>query len=54
MHRVYKPDMFVTPKLNIARDLYAHMNEDAGPSVLTIIELGCGDRAYSIIEKGFC
>jgi len=30
------------------------MNENAGPSVLAIIELGCGDRAYSIIEKRFC
>ena len=45
---MFKLDMFVTPKLHIARDLYAHMNEDAGPSVLAIIELGCGDRAYSI------
>jgi hypothetical protein len=51
---MFKPDMFVTPKLHIARDLYACMNEDAEPSVLAIIELGCGDRAYSIIENGFC
>jgi hypothetical protein len=50
---MFKPDMFVTSKLHIARDLYACMNEDAEPSVLAIIELGCGDRAYSIIENGF-
>jgi hypothetical protein len=52
---MFESDMFVTPKLHIVRNLYAHsVAEDVGPS-LAIIELSCGSREHilSIIEKGF-